>query len=243
MKEYPTIYPDLASGNVILLEVNGQNLNSSNRKLRLHFGDAQLTILPLETLQAGRQVFKGKGSLGNAQAISCAQSCAFRIKDKEHPERLGGCYVNHLGTKADKAMKAHQAGNPTLYLNKTAMLRATVWGDLGRLSTTAQEYVKEMCEYTGRHLMYISDTNTAGTFYGMAQQSCQTREQVLSALLSGWKVYAGTREAALALRELNASPVYRCPVKGDGLDQFGCAQCPIACNGKRHVIAHSVGRI
>lgn len=243
MREFKTVYVDEYTANLVLLEVHGQNLNSSNRKLRLNYGDAQLTILPTVALDLGRDLFKGRGSLGLAQIRSCAHNCAFRVKDKEHPNRVGGCYVSHLGDKADKAKRAIEEGNPTLYLNKSALVRATVWGDIGRLSKAAQEYVKDMITYVDRRLVYISDTHNATMFHGLAQMSCQSKAQVLSALLSGWKVYAGTLEAAQALRELNASPVYRCPVKGNGLDKFGCAQCPIRCDGQRHVIAHSVGKV
>lgn len=243
MRQFKTVYHDVHSANIVLLEVNGENLNSSNRKLRLNYGDAQLTILPALALDLGRDLFKGKGSLEIAQARSCADSCAFRVKDKDHPERIGGCYVSHLGGKADKAKRAVEEGNPNLYLKKTALVRATVWGDIGRLSSYGQEYIKDIITYVDRRLVYISDTHTATMFHGLAQMSCQSKAQVLSALLSGWKVYAGTHEAAQALRELNVSPVYRCPVKGDGRDRFGCAQCPIKCDGQRHVIAHSVGRV
>jgi len=237
MKNFPTVFVDPESGLAVLLEVNGQNLQSSNKKLRLAYGDAQLTVLPLEALESGSKVFSGKGAVGRAQLSACADTCAFR--SKSIGGALGGCYVNYLGDKAAKAMRGAASGE-SVSLRRGALVRATVWGDVSRLSQVGQDYVKSIIDHTGNHLMYISDIASTPMFYGQALASCQSAAQVLQAILSGWRVYAGTVEAWQALKDLGASPVYKCPVKGDGRDRFGCAQCPIKCNGQRHVVAYTV---
>lgn len=223
----------------ILVEVNGQNLNASNKKLRLGFGDVQLTILPRHVRSEGRAIFH-KGQLARAQAGACGERCVFRVKDPDYPHRLGKCYVNRIWSAADKVKRFYEADEPrllTIYSN--ALVRCSVWGDLGALPPQAQQWVKRLLDHTSGRLVYVSDFERVAWLKGYGLASVQTDNHVHEALSLGLKCYAGSLEAWQALRDSN-EVVYKCPVKGDGLDKFGCSTCPIKCNGERHVVAYTV---
>lgn len=230
---------DFGGDSLLLVEVAGQNLDSSNKKLRLHHGDVQLSFLPRAARQLGRRVFS-KGQLASAQESACASRCVFRVKDPSHPHRVGKCYVTRLWSKADKVKRFYEGDAPrTLVISSRALVRCSVWGDLGAAPKGAQEWVKRLLDFTAERLVYVSDFERVDWLreYGLA--SVQTPEHVYEALNLGLKCYAGTQEAWVTLKALGET-AYKCPVKGDGRDRFGCAQCPIKCNGLRHVVAHTV---
>ena len=223
---------------LILVEVSGQNLNSTNRKLRLVNGDVQLTFLPRS---AKNTPFKGKGALKIAQGSACAHNCLFRVKaGSDNPEMLGGCYVNHLKEKFVKVRKFYERDYPRqVTIRSTAMVRCSIWGDLGRLNKDAQSFVLRLLKFCESRTVYVSDWHNVEGLQGLGLASCQSPVQVEQALDEGLKVYAGTKAAWQALRERN-QVVYKCPVKGDGSDPFGCRTCPIKCDGARNVVAWSV---
>lgn len=221
-----TVFDDL----LVLVEQVGFNLTSTNKKLRLQSGDVQISILP--ALNLTFNTFKGAGSLRGSQSLACAKRCEFKVGAS-----LGGCYVNHLNSKSNKVKR--DAGLQ-LEISPSSFVRSTVWGDVGRLNFEGQEFILTLLKHTQKGSAYISDfAECLPQFRHYAQASCQTASHVKLALALGWSVYAGTLEARWALESMTPSPVYKCPVKGNGLDKFGCRTCRIGCNGKRNVVAHS----
>ena len=239
--EYFSIIPVISIFDAlcVMVEVVGQNLAPrSNKKLDMRGGDFQVTILPVECLE--RDVFVGRGAVVKQQLTACGHQCEF--KSKQHGTVYGGCYVNYLHDKEVKARKAHQCGD-VVKVSSDSFGRFTTWGDIGRLNYKAQSFLAELTDMTRNHTTYISDFHTAPLFRETALASVQTREHVSKALLWGWKTYTGTPEARDALLE-QIEPnekIFYCPVKGDGLDPYGCRQCH-KCDGSRHVVAYTVGR-
>lgn len=213
----------------VLVEKQGVNINATNRKLRLEHGDIQITILPASPLH---NPFVGKGSVSLAQKTACAHRCEFKAGSS-----LGGCYVQHLKHKATKAQRYQDLW---LTIEPSNFVRATVWGDIGRLNLEGQEHILTILRATEKRTAYISDfAECLPEFKYYAMASCQTSNHVALAKMLGWSIYAGTKEARDALAGY-PEPKYNCPVKGDGKDRFGCRRCRIGCNGHRDVIAYTV---
>ena len=216
---------------IVYIEKAGVNLDSTNRKLRLQRGDIQISIFPNQEINP----FKGAGSLQAAQQKACSHRCEFKVGAS-----LGGCYVNHLSSKFRKLARDSAL---EIEVESDCFVRATVWGDIGRLNLEGQEFILSLLKRASKRTAYISDfAECLPEFRDYAQASCQTAHHVTLAKLLGWSVYAGTQEASQALRGYLA-PKYKCPVKGNGEDKFGCRTCPIKCDGRRDVVAHSVHRV
>lgn len=215
---------------LVLVEKAGVNLTSTNRKLRLEGGDIQISILP--SLNLTYTTFKGEGSMRGSQSLACGHRCEFRVGME-----LGGCYVNHLNSKSNKVKRDKGL---QLEISPSSFVRATVWGDIGRLNFQGQHFILSILSHVKHRTAYISDfAECLPEFREFAQASCQTSSHVKLALALGWSVYVGTLEAKRALESMSIAPVYKCPVKGNGQDKFGCRTCKIGCNGKRNVVAHS----
>jgi hypothetical protein len=231
------------AGYCLLLEVDGVNLASSNQKLRLYRRqerDAiQMTILPLDALSVDPDLFKGRGALTRAQDRVCADNCEFR-----GGRAYGGCYVHHLGSKARKAYAMLQADSiPTVNLHHSYIVRATVWGDLGKayaMDSRVMSFIKPLLERASRRLAYVSDFEAVPHLRGLALASCQTADHVDRAISLGWKVYASTYEAKQALRALSRDhgPLYKCPASGKRNSRYECSTCSIVCDGQKHVLSY-----
>lgn len=228
-------------GHVVALVENSLLDNLSNVKMQPNRVQlfSQVTILPSSVKKEGRQLLIGKGSLGRAQSVACAQTCSFR--SKAIGGELGGCYVSHeLRDKAEKVRKAYLENSASNPMITGGVLRLSVWGDASKLD---EDLLSTLYEEYDHVLAYVSDIEKLPRWMrGKVMASCQTKTHVDQALELGFKMYLGTNEALERARELKER-VYRCPIKGK--EQvlkygFGCSTCPIACNGKRNVSAHGL---
>ncbi len=238
MSQTIIIKPIEVFGNLVLLaqsERLGNRLSNRKMKPAQHLGDfIQFTILPLDLVILGEM--KGAGSLTKAQDIACSTACNYTVRNG------GGCYVHHEVRTAIKGAHRHLFGENEGSIHYNPMLRFSVWGDVGRLSSQGIIHVRRLVRASSAHLAYTADfqTNWTQDLKDIFLASVQTKKQLIDAIRLGWKCYISGIGALEYARALGLT-LYKCPQnnRGDAVI-FGCSTCPIACDGKRHVISHGL---
>ena len=245
-------------GSLVVLIETTLNTSLSNSKLFFkglsHLG-AQITILPVGALEHGRDFVKGRGGITKAQSKACSTLCEFRAKSIGG--RVGGCYAySGLPDKFDKARDLYEMGesNPLLLTpyqwdtEQEYTLRCTTWGDLGRLNTEGQAFIKHLLDNAENRLAYVSQIDQLdASFKGQVLASVQDEEGIERALSLGYKMYLGTQEAVNQARSRGIK-FFKCPYTQKNLKRLnnnklmfsvkhGCYACPIKCDGSHNVSA------
>lgn len=250
------INPVYVFGSLVVLIETTLNTDLQNAKLFFkglnHLG-VQITILPVETLEHGRNFIKGRGGITKAQERACSTLCEFRAKALG--SKFGGCYAySGLPDKFEKARDLYEMGesNPLLLAqyqwstDQEYTLRCSTWGDLGRLNNEGQEFVKHLLDNATNRLAYVSQIDKLDpSFKGQVLASVQDEEGLKRALSLGYKMYLGTQEAVNQARSRGIK-FFKCPYTRKNLERLkgnklmfsvkhGCYACPIKCNGENNV--------
>lgn len=235
MVTIPRIIHDQLNGLVVLFTSTlwGDSLtNSKTKPMRSSIPFVNMVIHDDRALSLGDKVTKGKGSRAKIMHKACDLNCRFIAKE------LGGSGLcnqsrplNHYANKIKRVNEAPQL-YPALELDKF-QLRATVWGDLSRLSPHVLAQILPIIEGASLRLGYVSGWRTPQmeSFKGLLQASVGDTDEAIEAHNLGWAPY-GTFDRA-EFRASTGKPAYKCPYGPETLK--GCADCEIRCDGNRAV--------
>ena len=235
MVTIPRIIHDELNGLVVLFTSSlwGDSLtNTKTKPFRSPIPFINMIIHDDQSLTLGDNVTKGKGSRARIMAKACDPACRFIAKE------LGGSGLcnqsrplNHYANKIYSFNDAPQL-YPALELDKF-QLRATVWGDLSRLSPHVLAQLLPIVEGASLRLGYVSGWRVPAMepFKGLLQASVGNTTEAIEAHIKGWSPYGSFDRAKF--RAYTGKPVYKCPY--DSKTIKGCSDCEIRCDGLRAV--------
>jgi hypothetical protein len=233
MIQIPRVIEDVKAGLCLLFTsiLFGDSLTNKKTKPYLSaLPFINLTVHSLEALSLGDGIVKGKGARARLMERACDPSCRYIARE------LGGsglCNQSRpLNHYANKIQRSVQAMPEPLYLQHY-QLRATVWGDLSRVSPHVLAQILPIVEGATLRLGYVSGWRAPRMepFKGLLQASVGSIEEAIEAHNAGWSPYGDFEPRAFRLA--TGKPAYRCPY--DVKSVKGCSVCEIRCDGLRAV--------
>lgn len=237
MKRY---YKDVSTGLAVVLRSGlfGDSLN--NRKERMdHFG-IEVTILPLSPLETRET---SSSPLADAQEKACAKDCKWRQKKLGGN---GGCYVNTM-TLYYTQRHLFKENKEVPFIPQLSTLRATVWGDLSRLSKECLDEIFFL--FSSKNILaYSNDIETLvlkdERYKHKVQASISSLEEYRRLSKLGFKgFYFGSKKLEKEVKkELLKEGFQHCLVLGDGKDLNSCSSC-LLCDGTNKIISPQKDKI